>query len=215
MAKPEQKLDKEFGTTNPQDNTEEKCQEEPSMEGTCISLTKALVAEEKQDFMVHPPKQELPGVLISLDPGEVIDVRDLVEEVAIMGMEEVQQNQEYACLKQEVRSSGGLDPGEDLAAAKVLVEVNSIKGKEEKRQRMLKEVSDCGGLDPGEAVTKDEVEECGFKEKVEECDFKDKVEKFVIKERVEVKPEMRMEEKKYVTKEGQGGGEEQAAGGEI
>jgi len=134
VAKQEQKLAKEFGTTKPQVNTEENGREKPSMEGICISMTKELLAEDKQDLIVHllilvtalVLKQELPEVLIGrsggLDPREVIDVRDLVEEVAIMGIEEekqeVQQDQEDACLKQEVRSSGDLDPGEVLTVNK-------------------------------------------------------------------------------------------------
>ena len=144
VAKPVQRMAKEFCVTQPQDKAEE------------ITVKQALVKV-------------------------VVDVKQLQ-------LQDLQMDQDVVCLKQqEVRSSGGLDPGEDQAAAKVLVEVNSILGKEEEQRRMLKEVSDCGGLDPGEAVIKDEVEECGFKEKVEECGFKDKVEKGVAKDRVEEK----------------------------
>ena len=179
VAKQEQKLAKEFGTTKPQVNTEENCREKPSMEGICISMTKELLAEDKQDLIVHllilvtalVLKQELPEVLIrrsgGLDPREVIDVRDLVEEVAIMGMEEVkqevQQDQEYVCLKQEVQQN-------------------------QKDACLKQEVRDCGGLDPGETVNKDKVEKCGFKDKVEKC---------VAKDRVELK-EMNMEVKQEV-----------------
>jgi len=188
VAKQEQKLAKEFGTTKPQDNAEENCQEKPSTEGICISMTKELLAEDKQDLIMHllilvialVLKQELPEVLIrrsgGLDPREVIDVRDMVEEVAIMGMEEVkqevQQDQEYVCLKQEVQQN-------------------------QKDACLKQEVRDCGGLDPGETVNKDKVEKCGFKDKVEKCGFKDKVEKCVAKDRVELK-EMNMEVKQEV-----------------
>ena len=185
VAKQEQKLAKEFGTTNPQDKAEENCQEKPSAEGICISMTKELLAEDKQDLIVHllilvtalVLKQELPEVLIrrsgGLDPREVIDVRDMVEEVAIMGMEEVkqevQQDQEDVCLKQEVQQN-------------------------QKDACLKQEVRDCGGLDPGEAVKKVLVEERGFKDKVKKCGFKDKVKKYIIKDRVEVK-EMNVEVK--------------------
>ena len=82
VAKSVQKLAKELCATKPQDNAEANFSEKPIMESVCSSLTKELVAEDKQDFMVHPPKQELPKVLISLDPGEVIDLRDKVEDAA-------------------------------------------------------------------------------------------------------------------------------------
>ena len=159
VAKQEQKLAKEFGTTKPQDNAEENCQEKPSTEGICISMTKELLAEDKQDLIMHllilvialVLKQEMPEVLIrrsgGLDPREVIDVRDMVEEVAIMGMEEVkqevQQDQEDVCLKQEVQQN-------------------------QKDACLKQEVRDSGGLDPGETVNKDKVEKCGFNDKVKQ-----------------------------------------------
>ena len=108
---------------------EENCTENPSMEGVCSSLTKELLAEGKQDLMVHLVKQELPEVLIrsngGLDPGEVVDFKDMVEVVAILGTEEEKQR-----MLMEVRSCGGLDPGE--AVNKVVMEECSFKDKVEK-----------------------------------------------------------------------------------
>ena len=185
VAKQEQKLAKEFGTTKPQVNTEENCREKPSMEGICISMTKELLAEDKQDLIVYllilvtalVLKQELPEVLIGrsggLDPREVIDVRDLVEEVAIMGMEEekqeVQQDQKDACLKQEVRSSGDLDTGEVLTVNKeeecifkdkavLCVTKDRVEVKEEMKQRPL-EVRMENLEEKGEIGSKYQVEE--------------------------------------------------------
>ena len=128
-----------------QNKVEENCTENPSMEGVCSSLTKELLAEGKQDLMVHLVKQELPEVLIrsngGLDPGEVVDFKDMVEVVAILGKEEEKQR-----MLMEVRDCGGLDPGE--AVNKVVMEECSFK---------------------------DKVEKCGFKDKVEKCGFNDKV----------------------------------------
>ena len=99
------------------------------MEGVCSSLSKELLAEGKQDLMVHLVKQELPEVLIrsngGLDPGEVVDFKDMVEVVAILGKEEEKQR-----MLMEVRSCGGLDPGE--AVNKVVMEECSFKDKVEK-----------------------------------------------------------------------------------
>ena len=96
-----------------QNEVEENCKEDPSMEGVCSSLTKELLAEGKQGLMVHLVKQELPEVLIrsngGLDPGEVVDFKDMVEVVAILGKEEEQQR-----MLKEVRDCGGLDPGEPV-----------------------------------------------------------------------------------------------------
>ena len=148
-----------------QNEVEENCKEDPSMEGVCSSLTKELLAEGKQGLMVHLVKQELPEVLIrsngGLDPGEVVDFKDMVEVVAILGTEEEKQR-----MLMEVRDCGGLDPGE--AVNKVVMEECGFKAK---------------------------VKKCGFKDKMDEYGFKEKVGKFVIKDRVEVKPDMRMEEK--------------------
>ena len=122
VAKSVQKLDKKLCATKPQAKEEENFSEKPIMEGICSSLTKELVAEDKQDFMVHPPKQELPKVLISLDPGEVIDLRDKVEDAAKQVQKlakellaEDKQDFMVHLLKQElpkvlIRSNGGLDP---------------------------------------------------------------------------------------------------------
>ena len=109
VAKSVQKLAKELCATKPQDKEEENFSEKPIMEGICSSLTKELVAEDKQDFRVHPPKQELPEVLISLDPGEVIDLRDMLEDIDIMGIEEEKQG-----MLKDMRDCGGLDPGEPV-----------------------------------------------------------------------------------------------------
>ena len=112
-----------------QNKVEENCTENPSMEGVCSSLTKELLAEGKQDLMVHLVKQELPEVLIrsngGLDPGEVVDFKDMVEVVAILGKEEEKQR-----MLMEVRDCGGLDPGE--AVNKVVMEECSFKDKVEK-----------------------------------------------------------------------------------
>ena len=53
VAKQEQKLAKEFGTTNPQDKAEENCPEKQgSMEGACSSMTKELLlTEDKCDLL--------------------------------------------------------------------------------------------------------------------------------------------------------------------
>ena len=79
--------------------------------------------------MVHLVKQELPEVLIrsngGLDPGEVVDFKDMVEVVAILGKEEEKQR-----MLMEVRDCGGLDPGE--AVNKVVMEECSFKDKVEK-----------------------------------------------------------------------------------
>ena len=109
VAKSVQKPAKELCATKPQDKEEENFSEKPIMEGICSSLTKELVAEDKQDFRVHPPKQELPEVLISLDPGEVIDLRDMLEDIDIMGIEEEKQG-----MLKDMRDCGGLDPGEPV-----------------------------------------------------------------------------------------------------
>ena len=112
-----------------QNEVEENCKENPSMEGVCSSLTKELLAEGKQGLMVHLVKQELPEVLIrsngGLDPGEVVDFKDMVEVVAILGKEEEKQR-----MLMEVRDCGGLDPGE--AVNKVVMEECSFKDKVEK-----------------------------------------------------------------------------------
>ena len=112
-----------------QNKVEENCTENPSMEGVCSSLTKELLAEGKQDLMVHLVKQELPEVLIrsngGLDPGEVVDFKDMVEVVAILGTEEEKQR-----MLMEVRDCGGLDP--DEAVNKVVMEECSFKDKVEK-----------------------------------------------------------------------------------
>ena len=112
-----------------QNKVEENCTENPSMEGVCSSLTKELLAEGQQDLMVHLVKQELPEVLIrsngGLDPGEVVDFKDMVEVVAILGKEEEKQR-----MLMEVRDCGGLDPGE--AVNKVVMEECSFKDKVEK-----------------------------------------------------------------------------------
>ena len=114
VAKSVQKLAKELCATKPQDNAEANFSEKPIMESVCSSLTKELVAEDKQDFRVHPPKQELPEVLISLDPGEVIDLRDMLEDIDIMGIEEEKQG-----MLKDMRDCGGLDPGETVNKDKV------------------------------------------------------------------------------------------------
>ena len=128
-----------------QNKVEENCTENHSMEGVWRSMTKELLAEDKQDLTVHLVKQELPEVLIrsngGLDPGEVVDFKDMVEVVAILGKEEEKQR-----MLMEVRDCGGLDPGE--AVNKVVMEECSFK---------------------------DKVEKCGFKDKVEKCGFNDKV----------------------------------------
>ena len=78
-----------------QNMVEENCTENHSMEGVWRSMTKELLAEDKQDLTVHLVKQELPEVLIrsngGLDPGEDNDFRDMVEDVDILGKEEKKQ----------------------------------------------------------------------------------------------------------------------------
>ena len=53
VAKQEQKMAKEFGTTNPEDKAEENCTEKQgSMEGACSSMTKELLlTEDKCDLL--------------------------------------------------------------------------------------------------------------------------------------------------------------------
>ena len=149
-------------------------------------LAKELLAEDNQDLLVPVLKQEPQAALEE----EEFTVKQAVMTVMVdakpIQLQEVHVDHEDVCVKQEV------DQEDVCLQQEVLVEMNSIKNKEEEQQRMLKEVRDCGGLDPGEAVNKVKVEKCGFKEKVWN---------FVIKDRVELKPEMRMEEEKYVTKD--------------
>ena len=175
VAKSVQKLAKELCATKPQDNAEANFSEKPIMESVCSSLTKELVAEDKQDFRVHPLKQELPEVLISLDPGEVIDLRDMLEDIDIMGIEEEKQG-----MLKDMRDCGGLDPGEP---------VNKVK------------VEKCGPKDKVEKCSfKDQVEKFVTEDRVEVKEMKQRphqvgeVFAMELKEmNVEVKQEMGVE----------------------
>ena len=154
VAKQEQKLAKEFGTTNPQDKAEENCPEKQgNMEGACSSMTKELLlTEDKCDLLalatqdvvfncskaceiktksmeVEEGKQGKVKVRNcgGLEPGEGLVKKGKFGFNQVKEHITMEQEQEDVCLKQEVRRSGGLDPGEVLTVNNKEEECRSLE----------------------------------------------------------------------------------------